>query len=595
MIELLPDSVANQIAAGEVIQRPSSAVKELLENAIDANSTKIQLIVKDAGKSLIHVIDNGFGMNELDAEICFKKHATSKIKSADDLFNISSKGFRGEALSSIASISHVELKTRTHEEETGTKINIEGGDITKKESVATSVGSSFAMRNLFFNVPARRNFLKSDNVEIKHIIDEFQRVCMAHHNIHFTMHHNDRLLFDLPASNRRQRLLAIFGKKYNERLVPIDESTSISKINGFVLKPEFSKRTRGEQFIFVNNRYIKNSSINHAIGIAYKDLISRDHFPSYFIFIEVPTNTIDVNIHPTKTEIKFEDERAIYSLIKSCVRNSLGKYNVAPTIDFETETSFNLPPIEQGRKIIPPSIKINPEYNPFKTPQKNYVQENLDLIEHNFTDEFSSNSLVFKQRDENVFTKTGREENFIQHKLRYAISSQGNGLLIVDLFRLHQQIKYNELISNYQSSDILTQRLLHPVEIDLSSGDIQLCLELKEEFERLGVEIDQFGKDSIIIQSFPAASASLDAKAFVEDCIELFKNEDEQFEYPYEKLAWRIAEGYALSRLKKLDKSEIAHIFSSIINSSIQQFNKKGLPIFKEINDENISRMFKGW
>ena len=592
MIELLPDNVANQIAAGEVIQRPASAVKELLENAIDANATKIQLIVKDAGKSLIQVIDNGFGMNEVDAEKCFKKHATSKIKSADDLFTISSKGFRGEALSSIAAISHIELKTRTPDEDTGTKINIDGGEIINKESIATSVGSSFSMRNLFFNVPARRNFLKSDNVEIKHIIDEFQRISMAHHDIHFTMHHNDRLLFDLPASNRKQRLLAIFGKKYNERLVPIEESTSISKINGFVLKPEYSKRTRGEQFIFVNNRYIKNSSINHAIGIAYKDLISKEHFPSYFIFIEVPTNTIDINIHPTKTEIKFEDERAIYSMIKSCVRNSLGKYNVAPTIDFETETSFNLPPIEQGQKINPPSIKINPEYNPFHTPQKNYVQENLDFLQQNFNDDISSNSHTLNEEKNNILMGEVRKNNFIQHKLRYAISSKENRLFIIDLFRLHQQIKYNELITNYKSSDVLTQSLLHPIEIDLSSGDIQLCLELKEEFEKLGVEIDQFGKDSIIIQSFPAATASLDAKSFIESCIESFKNEDEYFEHPYEKLAWKIGEGYAHSRLKKLDNNEIAHLLSYIFESSVQKFNKRGLAIISEIDDEIILSMF---
>ena len=281
MIELLPENVANQIAAGEVIQRPSSAVKELLENAVDARSTKIQLIVKDAGKSLVQVIDNGFGMNASDAEKCFKKHATSKIKSADDLFNISSKGFRGEALSSIAAIAHVELKTRTPEDDIGTQVIMEGNKLVKKETIACPIGTSFAMKNLFFNVPARRNFLKSDNVETKHIIDEFQRVAMAHHDIHFTMHHNEHLLFDLPSANRKQRILSIFGKKYNERLVPIEETTSISKIHGFVVKPEFAKRTRGEQFIFVNNRFIKNSSINHAINVSFKDLISKEHFPSY--------------------------------------------------------------------------------------------------------------------------------------------------------------------------------------------------------------------------------------------------------------------------------------------------------------------------
>ena len=358
------------------------------------------------------------------------------------------------------------------------------------------------------------------------------------------------------------------------------------------IKPEYSKRTRGEQFIFVNNRYIKNSSINHAIGIAYKDLISKEHFPSYFIFIEVPTNTIDINIHPTKTEIKFEDERAIYSMIKSCVRNSLGKYNVAHTIDFETETSFNLPPIEQGQEINPPSVKINPDYNPFHLRQKNYVQENLDFLKQNYKDVFSSNSHTFDRKNKKELVDEVKQNNFIQYRLRYALCSQENRLFIIDLFRLHQQIKYNELITNYKSTDVLTQPLLHPIEIDLSSGDIQLCLELKEEFEKLGVEIDQFGKDSIIIQSFPAATASLDAKSFIESCIESFKNEDEYFEHPYEKLAWKIGEGYAHSRLKKLDNNEIAHLLSYIFDSSVQKFNKRGLAIISEIDDEIILSMF---
>ena len=311
MIELLSEHVANQIAAGEVIQRPASAVKELLENAVDAGASKIQLIIKNAGSSLVQVIDNGSGMNKEDAILCFKKHATSKIKTADDLFNISSKGFRGEALSSIAAVGHIELKTRTKKDDVGTYILIEGSEIIKNESTACPIGTSISMKNLFFNLPARRNFLKSRNVETRHIIDEFHRIALSHPELHFTMHHDDNLIFDLPEGNRRQRIVSIFGKKYNERLVPIEEDTSLSKISGFILKPEFSKRTRGEQFLFINDRFIKSNSLNHAINFAFKDLISKENFPSYFIYLDVPPNSIDVNIHPTKTEIKFEDERAI--------------------------------------------------------------------------------------------------------------------------------------------------------------------------------------------------------------------------------------------------------------------------------------------
>ena len=365
MIELLSEHVANQIAAGEVIQRPASAVKELLENAIDAQSTKIQLIVKDAGASLVQVIDNGMGMTKEDAEICFRKHATSKIKNTEDLFSISSKGFRGEALSSIAAVSQVELKTKKKESDIGHQVIIEASKVVSSEPCAFSYGTSISMRNLFFNVPARRIFLKSKGVETKHIIDEFHRVAITHPEIHFTMHNNNNLIFDLPISNIRQRIISIFGKKYNERLVPVEEETSITKISGFVLKPEFSKKTRGEQFLFINNRFIRNNSISHAIKVVFKDLIGNESFPSYFINLTVPLDTIDVNIHPTKTEIKFEDERAIYELVKSSVRSALSRNNIAPSIDFNPENSFDLPPLKPGETIKIPSIKVDTNYNPF--------------------------------------------------------------------------------------------------------------------------------------------------------------------------------------------------------------------------------------
>ena len=589
MIQLLPEHVANQIAAGEVIQRPASAVKELLENAVDAGASKIQLIIKNAGSSLVQVIDNGSGMNKGDAILCFKKHATSKIKTADDLFNISSKGFRGEALSSIAAVGHIELKTRTKKDDVGTYILIEGSEIIKNESTACPIGTSISMKNLFFNLPARRNFLKSRNVEIRHIIDEFHRIALSHPELHFTMHHDDNLIFDLPEGNRRQRIVSIFGKKYNERLVPIEEDTSLSKISGFILKPEFSKRTRGEQFLFINDRFIKSNSLNHAINFAFKDLISKENFPSYFIYLDVPPNSIDVNIHPTKTEIKFEDERAIYSILKSCVRSSLGKYNVAPTIDFEQETSFDLPPLKMGSPINSPTIKVNTDYNPFKPKPVTNVEENLDLLRTNFQSDLNE---LDEFKSETNIQENNSTNSFLQFKKRYIVTVKKNGLLIVDTFRAHQQIKFEELITNYENSEIVSQKLLHPLEINLSSTDIQLCMEIKEELLRLGVEIDQFSKDTIVVNSYPLNAKDLNTQSFIESCLESFKHQNNEFESPNMKLAWGIATNYAHTRLVNMTEQEMSHLVDCLFSCSTPTLTANGLTIIKEIEETEINNKF---
>ena len=589
MIQLLPEHVANQIAAGEVIQRPASAVKELLENAVDAGASKIQLIIKNAGSSLVQVIDNGSGMNKEDAILCFKKHATSKIKTADDLFNISSKGFRGEALSSIAAVGHIELKTRTKKDDVGTYILIEGSEIIKNESTACPIGTSISMKNLFFNLPARRNFLKSRNVETRHIIDEFHRIALSHPELHFTMHHDDNLIFDLPEGNRRQRIVSIFGKKYNERLVPIEEDTSLSKISGFILKPEFSKRTRGEQFLFINDRFIKSNSLNHAINFAFKDLISKENFPSYFIYLDVPPNSIDVNIHPTKTEIKFEDERAIYSILKSCVRSSLGKYNVAPTIDFEQETSFDLPPLKMGSPINSPTVKVNTDYNPFKPKPVTNVEENLDLLRTNFQSDFNE---LDEFKSETNIQKNNSTNSFLQFKKRYIITVKKNGLLIVDSFRAHQQIKFEELITNYENSEVVSQKLLHPLEINLSSTDIQLCMEIKEELLRLGVEIDQFSKDTIVVNSYPVNAKDLNAQSFIESCLESFKHQNNEFESHNMKLAWGIATNYAHTRLVNITEQEMSHLVDCLFSCSSPTLTANGLTIIKEIEETEINNKF---
>ena len=343
IIQLLPDHVANQIAAGEVVQRPASVVKELLENAIDAGATSIKLLIKDAGKTLVQVIDNGKGMSNTDARLSFERHATSKIKDAQDLFNLNTKGFRGEALASIAAIAHVELKTKQENTELGSQIKIEGSRIISQEVIATSTGTSIAVKNLFFNIPARRNFLKSDTIETRHIIDEFQRVSLAHPAIAFLLHHNDNEVYNLKESNLRKRIVAIFGAKMNEKLVPINETTDLIAINGFVAKPEFSKKKRGEQFFFVNDRFIKNSYLNHAVVSAFEGLLEHGYHPSYFLYLTVPPSSIDINIHPTKTEIKFDNEKAIYAILRATVKHSLGQYNVAPVLDFNRDSTLDTP------------------------------------------------------------------------------------------------------------------------------------------------------------------------------------------------------------------------------------------------------------
>src|SRR6201996_5063012 len=376
IIQLLPDAVANQIAAGEVVQRPASAVKELVENAIDAGADKIQLILKDAGKTLVQVIDNGCGMSLTDARMSFERHATSKIRKAEDLFAIRTMGFRGEAMASIAAIAQVELKTRRHEDELGTCIFIEGSEVIKQEACSAPTGTSTCVKNLFDNTPARRNFLKSNPVEMRHIIDEFQRVALANPNVFFTLHHDGQEVYHLQAEVLKQRIVHLFGANYNQRLVPVEEDTSIIKLRGFVGKPEFARRTRGEQFFFVNNRFIRDGYLNHAVLTAFEELLPDESYPLYVLFIEIDPAKIDINVHPTKTEIKYQDEKSIYAIIRSAVKRSLGRYNITPSIDFDQENSIghliSHKPLEE---IVQPTISFNPDFNPFAPEKKSSERE----------------------------------------------------------------------------------------------------------------------------------------------------------------------------------------------------------------------------
>ena len=441
IIRLLPDHVANQIAAGEVVQRPASVVKELIENAVDAGATEIKLILKEAGKTLIQVIDNGKGMSDVDARMAFERHATSKISKAEDLFALSTKGFRGEALASIAAIAHVELKTRLHSAELGTHLVIEGTKLISQEVAVVPCGTSFSVKNLFFNIPARRNFLKSDNVELRNIIDEFERIVLVHNNIHFSLIHNGSEVFNLVPTNLRQRIVSVFGVRTNEKLVPINETTDIVEVTGFVGKPEFAKKSRGEQFFFVNDRFVKSGYLHHAILAAYEGLLKEGTHPSYFIYFNVPPDSIDINIHPTKTEVKFDDEQALYSILRSIIKHSLGQFNVAPLLDFQRDSTLDTPYDYEGTEATTPTIEVdrnfNPfhreitnetdrfEYNPFEHGAEGFIKSNISNIEASpFIDTIESKGNL---SEANYLESLEGSKNVVEHE-RFidAIESKSN-------------------------------------------------------------------------------------------------------------------------------------------------------------------------
>jgi len=524
IIQLLPDHVANQIAAGEVVQRPASVVKELLENAVDAKATDIKLIIKDAGKSLVQVIDNGLGMNVTDARLCFERHATSKIRQAEDLFSLYTKGFRGEALASIAAIAHVEMKTRQEQEELGTHIIIEGSKFISQDVAVLPKGTSFAIKNLFFNIPARRNFLKSEIVEQRHIVDEFQRVALAHPNIHFTMYHNGSEIFNLPISNFRQRIVNIFSGKTNEKLVPIQEETEIVSIQGFVTKPEFAKKNRGEQFFFVNNRYIKSGYLHHAIMAAYEGLLKDGCQPGYFIYLDVPPHTIDINIHPTKTEIKFDDEHALYAILRSSVKHSLGQFNVAPVLDFERDPNLDTPYAYQNKESEYPTIQVNGNFNPFAEEKQERHSASSGSYRNKPETSGWESLYVGLKHDTETITETAeiRFENeevtsslfdeseempsvhrtYQIHK-KYIVSPIKSGMVIVDQQRAHQRVLYEGFLTSMTVHQASSQQLLFPLNLYFSSGEMELIAELKLSLANTGFVFEDGFEDHVVISGVP--------------------------------------------------------------------------------------------
>ncbi len=496
IIKLLPDSIANQIAAGEVIQRPASIVKELMENALDAGADEIQVIVKDAGKSLVQVVDNGMGMSETDARMSFERHATSKIRSADDLFAIRSMGFRGEALASVAAVAQIELKTRQAAEKMGTRITIEGSVVNTQEPCQTNPGTNLSVRNLFFNVPARRKFLKSDPVEFKHIMDEFSRIALAQHEIAFSLYHNDSEVVILPKSNTRQRIVHLLGKKYNEQLVPVSEETDYVGITGFVGKPDAVKKTRGDQFLFVNRRFIKSPYLHHAVRAAYEQMIPEDAHPLYVIHLEVDPARIDINVHPTKQEIKFEDERLIYNYLRVSIRHALGKYSVTPSLDFEQESAFTGIPVSEQT-----ASAEHPHAGRVPGNEKENVRHWQLLYEGLSPSVDTSTSQTGLIPDEDDSNKAPLET--LQVHGMFVVAQMKSGMLVVDQQAAHQRILYERYLSAMEHGSGGTQKMLFPETVELSPADATVFTAILPEVNKTGFDVQEFGGDTFVIHGVP--------------------------------------------------------------------------------------------
>lgn len=575
IIKLLPENVANQIAAGEVIQRPASVVKELVENSLDSGATEIQLFIIDSGKTLINIIDNGCGMTAEDLEICIQRHATSKIKVAADLFNIQTMGFRGEAMSSIAAISSMEIQTKKFNNELGDSLNVKGGIITEKKQVSCNSGTSIKIKNLFFNVPARRKFLKSDNVEMRHITEEFSRIALAHPEIKMNLSHNNEEIFFLPKSNLRQRIVNLIGNKKNEQLVPVLEKTSLVSLNGFVSKPDSAKKTRGEQYLFVNSRFVKSYYLQNAIFKAFEGLIATDFFPSFFINLVIEPKNIDINIHPSKTEIKFHDEKAIYSILRAAVKKSLGQYNISPSIDFHQENSFNIE-VKKDQRIIEPKINIDSNYNPFSSSNKSNVSK--EIINENLN-----------------FINIGEPEQsfrFVQLKKKYILRTSNNSAVIIDQRKAHQRILFEYFNSNSNNQEFLSQTLIFPKEISLNNNDIQILKEISSDIRKIGFEYILDNRN-IIIKAIPAEASAENVTHLLESMIEQYKTEDEVNLDNRNKIARGLAISMSISNNQKLSEDEMVKINAELNNCSSPNRSISGKPIIIDLNLVELEKIIK--
>lgn len=611
IIQLLPDSVANQIAAGEVIQRPASVVKELVENALDAGATEITVHAKDAGRTLIQITDNGCGMSPTDARMAFERHATSKITSANDLFNIRTMGFRGEALASIAAIADVELRTKKVEDEVGTFIHITGSEVIKHEPVACGNGTSFQIKNLFYNVPARRKFLKGNTTELKHIINEIQRIAIPNPEIKLSLFHNNAPVYELPKANHRKRIVDLFGKAINQSLVQVEEETSIVKVFGFVGQPKFARKTMGEQFFFVNNRFIRHSYFHKAVMQAYQQLLPPDSFPAYFLFLEIDPANIDINVHPTKTEIKFENERDIWPIIHAAVREALGKNSVVPSIDFDQNGSIDIPiPPKSFSEIQFPEIRINPDYNPFDNekprPSGNFGKSPAERKNtERWEDLYTGTQLKLKPEafsaptpvdDEPLFA--GSPEQFsgkktLQLKQKYILTPVKSGLMVIDQKRAHERILFEKFMEVLITDSVASQQLLFPQTLELNPADSAILQNILPELLSLGFDIREFGKNTFIISGTPGVLDVPEPVLIVEKLLEEYKNSPvDARSKAKEQIAKSLAKASALEYGTELKQEEIIHLIDGLFACATPNFSPDGKRILHIIPVADIEKSF---
>lgn len=613
IIRLLPDHVANQIAAGEVVQRPSSVVKELMENAIDAGATDIQLIIKDGGKTLIQVVDNGKGMSGTDARLSFERHATSKIQKAEDLFNLHTKGFRGEALASIAAIAHVEMLTKTEDDDIGTKIKIEGSKIVSQEVVVAPKGTSMLVKNLFFNIPARRNFLKSDQVEYRHITDEFHRISLAHPQVAFSFYNNGSDVFQLPANEFRKRIVHIFGRKTDEKLVPVEEETQVVKISGYILKPEFAKKSRGEQFFFANNRFIKSPYLHHAILGAFEGVIRPGTHPGYFLNLEVDPGTIDINIHPTKTEVKFDDEHTLYAMLKSTVKHSLGQFNVVPALDFEQDQNLDTPYSYKNKQVGIPQVVVDASFNPFETTVKtskgnnstgSYKKPNVEgwenlyagletKVESNVSHlEFESevvNSSIFDDEKESIEPTT----TTFQLRKKFIITTIKSGMVVINQSRAHQRVLYENFLKNITIKEAVSQQLLFPLTLSFSPGEMNILKEIKDNLCTVGFVFGDLDDEGVEIKGVPVLVAESEVQMIMEQLMSDFQQEvpGDSFSQS-DMLAKTLAKTLSVKTGESLDEFSQVKLVNDLFackETTLSPFNKK---VYVTITENDIERKF---
>ena len=611
-IKLLPDSVANQIAAGEVIQRPASLLKELMENAIDSGADEITAIIKDSGRTLVQVIDNGCGMSETDARMAFERHATSKIKAANDLFSIRTMGFRGEALASIAAVAQVELTTKTENSELGTKILISGSKVDSQTPVVCAKGSNFSVKNLFYNIPARRRFLKSDATEQGQNLTEFKRITLANPHIHFKLYHNDLLIFNLPSTNLKQRIINIIGKqnqKIQSQIIPVNIDTTILKISGFTGDPQSAKKTSNDQFFFVNKRFMKHPYFNRAITDAYNKLIPADYCPSYFLYFEINPEKIDINIHPTKTEIKFDDESTIWKILNAGIRESLGKFNAVPSIDFDTEGKIEMPAFSSNEPIIKPKIELNPNFNPFEIKSDKFKQTTTPKNWESLYADFSSSRKNEWEEDKTAIVSSSKindnsdqlfkqddfssQNPYFQINNRFIVTRIKSGLLVIEQRKAHERILYEQFLHSINTNKSSSQQLLYPETISLHPEDAILLKEIENDLTIFGFDIQETEKNNFLINGVPAEFDNINAAKLLEEIIQSYKKGEVEPEKEIkEQLAKIMAKNCCMNIGEILTNEEIGLLIIKLFKCETPKYTPSGKPVIAIITNEEIEGLF---